>query len=261
MASVTSAVISETRTPEGRTPRAIPVQPRRTSGRRRFAPGPRPEDVDQLGRHRGSIEIGERERQVGQGRIGQVVSRRFRLLAASKPAARRVESACSSAARVSRSPALQPGELLVEVSRPLVEDPRVAEQSQPFGRRQGPEDGRRGQAIAGMPDGPVRCVHRLEGCGNPRPAAVLVLRRDQLGDEALNPLGQPLRPRARRHALRGGTRAPRPPPATPRRGRPSCWSAGAGTAPPCSTGERRGAASRPGRGPARPACAGRSARA
>ena len=52
----------------------FPVDPARPPGRRRLGLGPRSEDPDQLVGQRRAIEIGERERQVSQRRVGKPVA-------------------------------------------------------------------------------------------------------------------------------------------------------------------------------------------
>ena len=144
------------------------------------------------------------ERQVGQGRVGELVAHAVqavgRLEAGRAPRAQGVQQGRAGLVIV----AAELGEFLAEVGHRLVEDLDVGQQPERLGRRQRPDDRRRGQPVAGRRRAAFWPSRGRGLAADPGPAAVLVLSGDQRGDQALDPLGQPLR--LGRGASRGPSR-------------------------------------------------------
>jgi hypothetical protein len=149
----------------------------------RLGLGPGAEHVEHLAGQRGAVEVGEGQRQVRQRHVREALPQPVQgvgLLEGRLPArAQRVHQ---------RGPGLVVGaldlrHLLRQVRRGLVRDLRVGHEAQGLGRGQGEDHPGRRQAVAGR--------RARRAADDPRPAAVLVLRRDQLGHQPADPLGQP----------------------------------------------------------------------
>ena len=116
---------------------------------------------------------------------------------------------------------------LAEPGDGLVEHLGVGQQAGGSAVGQGPDDRGRGEPVARQAGRLVLPGQRPRSAVDPGPAAVLVLGGDQLGDQPLDPRGEPLGVgRARRSEWPGDRSGPRSPPAGRRRGRPSCSTAG-----------------------------------
>ena len=167
-ARAASAVVSASDRCHGCWP--APAQKRRGCRPGRSArPCARGEHAEDLAGERHAVEVGERQGQVGERRVGEALADAVqgvgllegRLVAGAQGVQQRGAGLVVAAVDL--------GELLGQVGRRLVQGRGIGQQAERLGGGERPDDARRGQAVArpGL----------AASAGDPGPAAVLVLER------------------------------------------------------------------------------------